>query len=136
MILPTARAALLAALAAPVALVIAATAPGAWVVAPAAGVLLLALVLVDAGIAGRLTEWRVLAPDDAEIGEAFALRILADIARGTPGTVEAAVACDPRLDPAGRLLVTLARADGAWQGEAALVPVRRGTAPLTHLWLR
>ena len=40
-IVPTARTAWLAALAAPLAIVIAAAAPGAWVIAPAAGVALL-----------------------------------------------------------------------------------------------
>ena len=81
-ILPTARATWLVALAAPVALVIAATAPGAWLVAPAAGLTLVVLVLLDAVLAGQMTGWRVVAPADAEIGEPFALHLLADIARG------------------------------------------------------
>ena len=136
MILPTPRAALLAALAAPIALVIAAAAPGAWVVAPVAGAVLLLLVLLDAVLAGTLVEWRLLAPEDTEIGEPFAIKVLADIARGTPASVEAAIACDPRLDPSGRTLISLARAAGAWQGEIALVPNRRGTAPFTDIWLR
>jgi uncharacterized protein (DUF58 family) len=135
-ILPTARAIWLAALAAPVALVIAATAPGAWLVAPAAGLTLVVLVLLDAVLAGQMTGWRVVAPADAEIGEPFALHLLADIARGSPSTVEGVVACDPRLNSAGRVVLALTAADGAWQGEAALAANRRGTAPLTRLWLR
>lgn len=136
MIVPTPRAAWIAALGAPVALLIAAAAPGAWVIAPAAGVLLLALVLIDAALAGTASEWRVLSPADAEIGEPFALKLMADISRGRPGTVEAALACDPRLHPAGRVLVSLEPSEGAWQGEERLAPNRRGTARLTHLWLR
>ena len=115
---------------------IAAAAPGAWVLAPAAGVLLIALVLIDALLAGRLSEWQLHAPEDVEIGEPFALTLLAENAHGTPGAMEATIACDARLDPSGRALVKLSRADGAWRGEAALVPSRRGTAPLTRLWLR
>jgi uncharacterized protein (DUF58 family) len=136
MIVPTPRAAWIAALGAPVALLIAATAPGAWVVAPAAGALLLGLVLLDAALAGGVSDWRLLAPDDVEIGEPFALKVLADVARGTPGAVEAAIACDPRLEQSGRAVIALKPGDGAWQGEASLTPNRRGTAHLTHLWLR
>jgi uncharacterized protein (DUF58 family) len=136
MILPTPRAAWIAALGAPIALLIAAAAPGAWIVAPAAGVLLLLLVLLDAAMAGRVGDRRLLAPDDVEIGEPFALKVLADISRGTPSSVEAAVACDPRLHSSGRVLVALRPNEGVWQGEAAVTPNRRGTAPLSHLWLR
>ena len=46
MIVPTARTATLAALAAPLALVVAAAAPGAWVLVPAAGMALLILKTV------------------------------------------------------------------------------------------
>lgn len=52
-IVPTARAAVLLALAAPVALVIAATRPEAWVVAPLAGMAIVALVVIDALLGGR-----------------------------------------------------------------------------------
>jgi uncharacterized protein (DUF58 family) len=92
MILPTPRAALLAAIAAPAALVVAAAAPGAWVVAPAAGVVLLVLLLLDAALAGRVAEWRVVAPPDAEIGEPLAVTVMADMERGMHRSLEAAVA--------------------------------------------
>jgi uncharacterized protein (DUF58 family) len=135
-ILPTPRAARLAALAAPVALVIAAAAPGAWVLAPVACGLLIALVMIDAILAGRMAEWRVLAPDDVEIGEPFALKVLADVAGGTAQTMDAAVACDPRLEPSGRVVVALSKGQGAWHGEVQVLPNRRGTAALSHVWLR
>ena len=136
MILPTPRAALLAALAAPLALVIAAAAPGAWVIAPAAGVVLLLLVLLDAALAGRVAEWRVAASDDAEIGEPLAVTVLADMAGGLPHRLQAAVALDPRLDAGGRVHVALSPHDGAWQGRVEVTPNRRGTAALSHGWLR
>ena len=136
MILPTPRAALLAALAAPVALVIAAAAPGAWVVAPAAGAVLIVLMLFDALLAGRIVDWRVLGPDDAEIGEPVALKVMADFAGGMPRRMEAAVAVDPRLDRSGQVRLKLGPRDGAWQGATEVIPNRRGTAPLSGAWLR
>jgi len=137
MILPAARAVLLAALAAPVALVIAAAAPGAWLVAPAGVLMLVLIVLFDALLAGRLAEWRVIAPHDCEVGEPLALRVLADLAGRAPGgAVEARLELDPRLDPSGRALVKLLPHSGAWQGEATVSPNRRGTAAITRVWLR
>lgn len=137
MILPTARAALIAALAAPAALVIAAAAPSAWAIAPAALVALLVIVLVDALLAGRLAEWRVIAPPDAEVGEPLALKVLADLAGRMPGgTVDARLQLDPRLDRSGGARVSLHPAAGAWQGETAVVPSRRGTGTIGRLWLR
>lgn len=137
MILPTARAAWLAALAAPVALVIAAGAPGAWLAAPVAGIGLLLLVAFDALLAGRLTEWRVIVPRDAEVGEPLALTVLGDLAGRAPGGVfKARIELDPRLGSSGRAEVRLAPSDGAWQGSAEVTPNRRGTAQLTQFWLR
>lgn len=123
------------ALGAPIALVIAAAAPGAWVVAPAAGAALVVLVALDGLMAGRLREWRVHSGEDAEVGEPFAIAVLADIG-GTPRAVEAAIACDPRLHPAGRIGVSLSSSEDAWQGSAQITANRRGTALLDRLWLR
>ena len=137
-VVPTARAAWLIALAAPVALVLAASVPGAWVVAPSAGMALLVVILLDGLVAGRLDDWRIAAPSDAEVGEPVRFRVLADIAaRAGSSPVDAAFACDPRLAPGGAgTLVLLPGAEGAaWQGEIALRPVRRGTAAITELWL-
>ncbi len=139
MIVPTARTLALAVLAAPVALVVAATAPGAWVAAPAAGVALLVLVLLDALAAGALQDLRVIAPADAEVGEELEVAVLADIAgRAMGGTPEVALAFDPRLGTGGRAQIGLRRdpGSGTWTGKAALVPSRRGTASLERLWLR
>ncbi len=135
-VVPTARAAWLAAAAAPLALVLAASAPGAWVVAPIAGALLIAAVLVDAAIAGSLGDWRVVAPSEAEIGKPLTLAVLADFARGRPRHFEAAIALDTRLDRTGRATVRLLFADGTWYGQAEVVPDRRGIGLLSRVWLR
>lgn len=135
-IVPTQRAAVLAGLAAPLALVVAAAAPGAWLVAPALALALVVLVLADAALAGPLADLRLILPDDAEVGEAAPLTVLADLAEGRIGHAEAALECDPRLAPGGRLILSLTPAEGAWAGHAQLVPSRRGPAPLSRLWLR
>ena len=138
-IVPTARTAWLAALAAPLAIVIAAAAPGAWVIAPAAGVALLVLVLLDGALAGRMTGWRLHVPADAEVGEPFDLVAMAEFAgRAARSPLEIALALDPRLDPAGgvQFAATLDRATGAWEGKVALTPARRGTAMVKRIWLR
>ncbi|MBD3729646.1 MAG: DUF58 domain-containing protein [Sphingomonadales bacterium] len=137
-IVPTARAAWLAALGAPLALVIAATAPGAWVVAPAAGVALLVLVLLDALVAGRLVDWRLVAPADAEVGEPLQVTVLADFAGRTGnGPALASLAFDARLHPDGRSDLALLHQLGAgnWSGSITLTPDRRGTAAIERLWL-
>jgi len=138
LIVPSARTARLAALAAPVALVIAAAAPGAWIIAPAAGVMLLVLVLLDGLAAGRLEDLRLIAPADAEVGEPFEISVLADIAgRAGAAPPSAALAFDPRLGPGGRAEFPLgADPSGAWRGGIPLTPSRRGTGAITHLWLR
>lgn len=137
-IVPTARAAVLIALAAPFALLVAAVAPAAWVLAPALGLALLVLVLADAALAGRLIDLRVIAPTDCEVGEPFDCVVLADIAGGRPGTVAAALALDPRLAPGGRCELGLAPepASAIWQGTARLAAERRGEGTLDTVWLR
>ncbi len=136
MIVPTLRAAILIALAAPVALVIAAAAPGAWIAAPALGGALLLLVLADALVAGRLHEVRITAPRDVEVGAGGELLADARFAGGQRSRVDAALALDPRLAPGGRVAFALARADQAWRGAFAFAPSRRGTGKVERLWLR
>jgi len=135
-VVPTTRAAVLAGLAAPVALVIAALAPGAWLVAPGFALAVLLLVLADALLAGALADLRISAPAQGEVGEPAALAMLADFAGGVQDGVEAALDLDPRLAPGGRLTLALAPADGAWQARTALVPSRRGPARISRAWLR
>ena len=138
-ILPTARAAWLTALAAPIAIVIAATAPAAWLVVPAAAAALLVLVLLDGALAGRLEDWKVASPADCEVGEPFNLVVIAELAgRAVGSRPEASIAVDSRLESDGRIemLLNYKDADEAWEGVAEPVPVRRGTAQLSQIWLR
>jgi len=138
-ILPTARAAWLTALAAPIAIVIAATAPGAWLVVPAAAVALLVLVLLDGALAGRLEDWKAAAPADCEVGEPFKLVVVAELAGRAAGSPpEASIAVDSRLESDGRIemLLNYNDTDEMWEGVAEPIPVRRGTAQLSQIWLR
>ena len=142
LIVPTTRAAVLIALAAPLALLIAAIAPAAWIAAPLLGGGLLLLVLLDALLAGRLVDLRVIAPSDTEIGAAMQLAVLADISGAMRGAVSASLALDPRLAPGGRCDLPLRfdaahqRLGASWQGSASLTPSRRGTGVLETVWLR
>ncbi|MEE4315509.1 MAG: DUF58 domain-containing protein [Erythrobacter sp.] len=137
-LVPTERAAWAMAALAPVALVIAATAPGAWVAAPVLGGVLLALVVIDAALAGRSAGWEIHTPADVEVGQPTPLAASAGFADGRRGSVTAALACDPRLAPGGRVTFALAPAqDGAgWRGQTTVTPDRRGTAAITRAWLR
>jgi len=137
-IAPTERAAWAIAGLAPVALVIAATAPEAWVAAPVLGGVLLGLVVLDALLAGRNTGWDIHAPSDTEVGQPVALAVTARFAGGRRQAVTAALACDPRLAAGGRVIVALAPAPDApgWRGETSVTPTRRGTAAVTQAWLR
>lgn len=138
-ILPTARAAWLTALAAPVAIVIATTAPDAWLVVPAAAVALFMLILLDGVLAGRMVEWGVDAPADSEVGAPLNIVIRADMAERMSGAlIEASLQVEPRLDHDGRIETLLAfdETSGNWLASAQAIPNRRGTAPLVKLWLR
>ncbi|KPL68717.1 hypothetical protein SZ64_11800 [Erythrobacter sp. SG61-1L] len=139
MIVPTARSLALAAFGAPVALLVASSAPSAWIVAPAACFALLVLVVLDGLVAGVLTDLRVIAPADAEIGQELDVTVLADIAGRTMGGLpEAALAFDPRLGDGGKaqLRLTADPASSSFVGRAQLTPVRRGTGEVSRIWLR
>jgi len=136
-LVPTYRAAILLALAAPVALVIAALSPGVWVVAPALGGAVLVLVLADAFLAGPLGDLRLTIANDIEVGAEESLVVEAEFPRGQRSSVEAAIGCDPRILPGGRAIIALTRkARGTWQAERGFVPSRRGTGEVERVWLR
>ncbi|MCJ2188760.1 DUF58 domain-containing protein [Novosphingobium beihaiensis] len=135
-IVPTARAAALLALAAPVALVIGATRPDAWLIAPLAGIAVLALIVIDALLAGRLEDLQVLVPHDVEVGADHAIAAHVRLGGGRPSAMQAALACDARLAPGGRMLFDLTRQDGMWRGESPFSASRRGTGQVSRTWLR
>jgi len=135
---PTERAAWFAAALAPVAVVIAATKPGAWVAAPAMGAALLMLVATDALMAGKLAGWEIRTAENIEVGQPSDLAITARFAGRTPSHAEAALECDPRLADDGRVILTLAPdpLGEQWRGETTLTPSRRGTASIARAWMR
>lgn len=136
-LLPTRTAVLIVAGLAPLAMILAAAAPGAWIVAPALGGAILVLVLLDGLFAGSLADLRIIAPFDAEVGEPAALTLLVDLARAGPRAhPEAALECDPRLAPGGRIGIALLPQDGTWSGTTSLHPNRRGTGEINRLSLR
>ena len=136
-LLPTRRAVLIVAGLAPLALILAAAAPGAWIAAPAIGGAMLVLVLLDGLFAGTMADLRVIVPADAEVGEAATLTVLADLVRaGRRAQPEAALECDSRLAPGGRIALGLAPQEGAWSGSTSLTPNRRGTGAVSRIWLR
>ncbi len=67
---------------APVAVVIAALAPGMWVVAPMAALALIALIVLDALIASRIDQWRVDVPADTEVGQPTTSNHFRQVSRG------------------------------------------------------
>lgn len=135
---PTARAVLLVALAAPVALLVAVLAPGGWILVPAAGGALLMLILADAFAAGHLLDCRLNLPPDMEVGADGSIVALAEFAGGMRSGAEVAIATDPRLVPGGRAEWMLApdAAEGVWQGALQFMPTRRGTGVVERLWLK
>lgn len=135
--IPTPRAALLVAAAAPVALLLAVLVPGSWAAAPALGTLVLALVLIDALLAGRAEDVRLTFVPDVEVGEEGWLQLFARFSRGARSKVDCALASDERLLPGGRTEhALLPLEDGAWQVAIAYRPTRRGTGEIEEMWLR
>ena len=137
-IVPSARTLLLLALFAPVAVVIAALAPEAWIVAPAAALALVVMAALDGILAGRLVDLKLHYPADIEVGQPARLVLHAEFARPMNGTPEAALGFDPRLGKGGTAQTRLERGElpEVWHGEADIVPDRRGTGTLHELWLR
>ncbi|MBA4160924.1 MAG: DUF58 domain-containing protein [Novosphingobium sp.] len=136
-LIPTPRAALLVAAAAPVALLLAVFVPGSWLAAPALGTAVLALVVIDALLAGRAEDVRLTIYPDVEVGEEGWLQLFAKFSRGLRSKVDGAIASDERLLPGGRAEHALfPLADGAWQVAIAYHPTRRGTGEIEEMWLR
>src|SRR3990167_6563505 len=107
-LVPTERTAWIAAIAAPVALVLAAAAPQLWLAAPLAIAALLVLAVLDALLAGKPGACDLTVAGDAEVGEPLALRI--SCGAGTARLaqrIEAALEFDPRLGAGGKASLAL-----------------------------
>jgi len=126
----------LLALAAPLALLVAALAPGAWIAAPALGGAMLLMILADALVAGRLDDLRFTVPGDIEVGAASTILVHVAFAGGQQSSVNAALDCDTRLIPGGRGEADLHQVETGWRGAVAFSPVRRGTGRVEAGWLR
>ena len=134
---PTARAALLVAAAAPVALLLAVLVPSSWAAAPLLGTLVLALVALDALLAGRAQSVGLSALPDAEVGEPGWLEVLATFSGGWRSRVDCALASDARLLTGGTGSTALVRENASdWHARLEFRPSRRGTAEIEELWLR
>ncbi len=137
MIYPTARAVALAALGAPVALLVGLIAPGWWALAGAwlAGVL--GLVLADALIGpARAAASLVLdAPGVLGAGSRGAMTVTAAFQGAAPVRAQLAVETNARLiaEPA---FAPLRFAEGEARARFDLAPVRRGAGEISTLWLR
>lgn len=132
---PTTRAVVLAALGAPLAVLIASLAPAAWIVAPALAGAFLALIVIDGLVAARLDDWRVIVPRDAEVGQPADITLLADFRRA-PRQPRFALAVDPRLAGGGRIDGILgSAAAGGFRGIATSIPERRGIGAIEHIWI-
>jgi uncharacterized protein (DUF58 family) len=138
-IVPTGRALAVLVVLTPLAVMVAATAPSAWIVAPAAALTLLALVLIDGWLAGSLYQLHVHVPNDAEVGQPTVIRVTAQIGRDSDAPApEAALGFEARLGPGGASDFVLSDAGASEQfaGAAPIVPQRRGTGMVHDLWLR
>ncbi len=138
-LVPTSRTLVLLALLIPLAVLVAATAPGAWIVAPSAALALLLVAMIDGWLAGSLVTFAYRVPDDVEVGQPATIRVEAEIRRDSDAALpEAAVGFDPRLGEHGAASFTLKPTGEAnsFAGEGQAVPLRRGEGRLHDLWLR
>lgn len=139
MIVPSPRALVLIAIAAPVAVLIGAIAPGAWIFAPAVGAVLFLLIFLDGLLAGKLDNFKLETPADTEIGQSTVLLAMAEIRRKVAGRPpQIALSMDERLAYRGRIDATFDSEHAAqiWSGELTLTPTRRGTATVDMAWIR
>ncbi|MET1757128.1 DUF58 domain-containing protein [Novosphingobium sp. RD2P27] len=135
-IVPTGRTVALLAGAAPVAVLVAALAPEAWLSVVALALAVLMLAVADGLMAGRLETFTVTIPHDTEVGAASAFSFHAHFSCGRRSRVEAALACDLRLAEGGRCSASLDGSAAAWAAKVAFTPARRGTGPVSAAWLR
>lgn len=133
-LVPSARAITLLAVFVPLAVLVAALVPQAWIVAPIAALGLLLALGIDGLLAGSLASLDLAVPHDAEVGQPLALKVRAAWnGAGDHAGSEAAIGFDPRLGGRGTAQMLL---DESGSGVAETVPVRRGTGSVDEVWLR
>lgn len=146
MIYPTARAIVVAALAAPFALVIAVTSPAYWYTGLFWAVMVGALIVADALAAKSAKHMAVELdkPGAAGVGAPFIvtarlrfLRPNSEVdARGAPRRVEVALTLDERLDASGGRRTSAAMIGGRAEADIDLAATRRGSARIDEVWTR
>lgn len=139
MIYPTQRAVLLTAAGAPLALVIGVAIPQFWFIGAAWIVLVLTLIMFDAFVGARpgAASVHVEAPRTASVGAAFVATIHAKLdAPAMPGTIEAALSADPKLEPQKGYRSQFPLIDGMGFVAIPFQAARRGKAMLDRVWVR
>ncbi len=138
MIYPTRLCILLAAVIAPIALVIGLLVPDYWTAGLALLALLLALALVDAFTAANLdsSDVHVQGPSAVGVGETFAVTVRARFRSGAPDNIQFAIGITgPIAAPFGHRAQGEPEVDGAG-GAFPLHAERRGTGRIESLWVR
>lgn len=136
---PTLRGGLLIAAGAPAAVLLAAFAPGAWVLGPAWSAAVFLLCALDGLVAGRARAIRLVVPASSELGQPVMIGVEANLAGQVPvRRAEASIAVEGRLVPSGRgdCALVASRDSAGLFGQIALQPVRRGALVIERLWLR
>jgi uncharacterized protein (DUF58 family) len=136
-IYPTARAIALAAVGAPIALLVGLFAPGLWLVGPGWIALVFALVMLDAGLGADRSRasLSLTAPGSLAAGGRGEALAQVAFAGGAPASVEFMLEANDRIEVEprrrrGRVSERLARTG------FRLRPVRRGAGALARLWTR
>ncbi len=137
MIYPTARAIGLAAIGAPLALLIGLFAPGLWLIGPGWVALVFAAVMIDAALGAdrRKTGLSLTAPASLAMGGGADALVQAVFAGAAPGAVEFALQANERIavEPARR---SGAGAERMARAGFRLRPIRRGAGVIERLWAR
>jgi uncharacterized protein (DUF58 family) len=138
LIYPTRRTILVAAVSAPVALLIGIVAPAYWVAGLAFLGFLAACIAVDAalGASAQDVQLFVTGPHSAAVGREIALDIRIEVARAAPGWCEVAVNSHYLLDAPDGLRRRVPLEAGGGSAIVKLVPLRRGRANLETVWVR
>ncbi len=138
MIYPSVRAVLLAALGAPLALLVGGLAPGLWLIALAWIVLVAGLCLADAGLGAdrRRLEVEVRHPAVLPVGGAGEAQVTVRFKRGAaPSRLQLALEANERLSVAPDQ-VAVAMEGRAGAASVELRPIRRGAGMLKRVWVR
>lgn len=137
---PTGRAIGLIALGAPIAAVLAAIIPSLWAIGAAWALMLVLLLLLDGLVAAKADDVQLAVAKSAEIGAPMTVGLEAAFSGPlAPRQVFGNLGLDERLAEAGAVGFSLERrpaANGAFSGQATIVPVRRGIGEIGKLWLR